>query len=850
VTGQLPEELAGRLHLFMAEALARLRRHAEAGALLGRVPASLLDRTPLLQLRALRIRLWLGEVTALAEELARCDSALEERGDAANRALLACEEGRAWDQAGDLARAQTCWLQAEKLVSSSGSATDAIRADVLLQLGRVDHLRGRLGPALDRYEKALRRALPGAQTLEIQLRRLLVRLDLNQWGLVRAAAGELLGGQTLDQLPEEVRSLAGMVRGLLDGTTPVDGPEELKAYLAAARGDEAAARSLYASALAANPSPERRARLALALGLLARANANAAEAQSWLRQAEELARSLQLPEVLVRTLQVCGQMAAEQKDDDELARRYFEEAVLLTEVQAGQFGNVLDVHAYRQERGSVLRHLLRSACRRGEAARVFQYQELERGRLLLDLIRTGGKKVAGLALFERPEVFELEAQIAACDEERLAAGKSASLSTSGEELARRREELQLRRDRLFEEFLRDRGRCDAAILPALPELADLQRALPAGTLYVAPALLEGEFYLLTVGREEPAHVIRAAGVGSALGEELEGLRGCLTGQITRYRRGLPLGRPERKELDQRLEGLGRGPLGDALAEAIGAVPGRPRRVLWVPDGALHGVPIHALRRNGRYLIEDLEFVWSFSGALVVHQARTRRRRWGPLRPVVVVAEKPAILPEAQREGEEVAASFWRGRVLPADAVNRALLRPWLARARVVHFACHADFDGRRPLAASLNLPSGERIHALEWLEEPVTGLPLVTLSACRSAEVAPLLGREVFGLATGLLGGGVRAVLAGAWPVADREARPLMRSFYHHRLLHDLATALALAQRDALAKADSSPLFWAAFALFGDATAIPPPGIWGRWLARWRQRRLTKKNHWAAAEHG
>jgi hypothetical protein len=132
------------------------------------------------------------------------------------------------------------------------------------------------------------------------------------------------------------------------------------------------------------------------------------------------------------------------------------------------------------------------------------------------------------------------------------------------------------------------------------------------------------------------------------------------------------------------------------------------------------------------------------------------------------------------------------------------------------------------------------LRALEWLEESVDGLPLVTLSACRSAEVAALLGHEVFGLVTGLLGGGVRAVLAGLWPVADREILPLMWRFYNSRLTCDLATALAQAQRETLTASDASPLFWAAFALFGDPAALPAPGIcwsgparlWQRWHAR------------------
>jgi CHAT domain-containing protein len=126
----------------------------------------------------------------------------------------------------------------------------------------------------------------------------------------------------------------------------------------------------------------------------------------------------------------------------------------------------------------------------------------------------------------------------------------------------------------------------------------------------------------------------------------------------------------------------------------------------------------------------------------------------------------------------------------------------------------------------------------------VAGLPLLALSACRSAEVAPLLGQEVFGLVTGLLGAGVRAVLAGLWPVADRETVLLMWRLYHQRLTHDLAGALARAQREELARPHASPLFWAAFALHGDAAALPAPGWLGRWLGgrrgRWHAGRFPQ----------
>jgi tetratricopeptide (TPR) repeat protein len=834
VAERLDEKLAARVRLLAAEALARLRRGVEARCLLERVPPALLACHPLLHLRGLRIRLWLGEITQIEEEIVACGAALEARGDTPNRALLLCEVGCARESAGDLDGAVRCWQRAEVLTRAT--PIDPIRAAVLLQLGRVDHLRGRLPSALEHYDRALAAAGDWPHALEVRLRRLLVLLDTNQWERGRVLADELLNGSA-QRLPEEVRPLAAFIRALLDGEVPATATDEHKARVAAERGDMSTARLFYLRAVATTSSPERQARLALALGLLALEQGDYRDADTWLRQARKLGDARGLPEVLWRALRGLGRWAAEFAGDEEAAISLFEEAVVVTEVQAGLFAHSSVAAAYRQQRGGVLQELLRAACRRGDAALVFRYQELNRGRFLLDLWRGSAARPDLGDFLDRTDAADLERQIAACNEELLHAADLASCQA----ILEQREKLKVSLDHHYLDFLRDRTRRGSAVLPALPDLAGLQRSLPPGTLYLAPALVDEELYLLAVSREGPAQVIRAAGSAAGLAKAVEELRDCLTGQLARYKAGLPLGRPYRAELDAHLEGLGRGPLGKAIAQALALGPSPPRRLLWVPDEPLHGLPVAALRLGDRYLIEDVEVAWTFSGALLVHQAQTRRRVRGPFRPALVVTESSEKLPQAAREGEGVAASFLWSRVLHGGAATRVALRRGLARARVVHFACHAHFDTRHPLAAHVVLPSGETLGALDWLSEPVDGLPLVTLSACHSAEVAPLLGREVFGLVTGLLGGGVRAVLAGLWRLADQETTPLMYCFYRHRLTRDLATALARAQREALADPDSSPLFWSAFALFGDPAALPAPGFVGRWLGRWRSARHARR---------
>src|SRR5262249_23652245 len=152
-----------------------------------------------------------------------------------------------------------------------------------------------------------------------------------------------------------------------------------------------------------------------------------------------------------------------------------------------QFGDALERAAYRWQRGSVLRQLLRSACRRRDAEAVFRYQEMERGRLLLALLHSpaGG---AWSPLGRPAQVEALQHQIA--DAERALTAETHP--DRRREQLRRREGLLLELDREFEGLLRERGRVPTAVLPGLPDLADLRRRLPPRAVYVAPVLTDDE----------------------------------------------------------------------------------------------------------------------------------------------------------------------------------------------------------------------------------------------------------------------------------------------------------------------------------------------------------------------
>jgi hypothetical protein len=678
--GEAATELGAQVRLLLAEAHARLNHKTEARRLLAEVPAARLAEDLAQRLRALRIRLFLGEVTE--EELTRCSAALAREGNHDNEALLWCDAGRERFTAGDLAAAERYWQRAEE--RSRGPGLRPVHADVLLQLGQLEHLRGRLGPALEHLDRARGHGL-AVQVLEARLRRLLVLLDLDHWKAVRAEASELLPAD-LATLPEEVQSLGRFIRVLLDAEGTSDQSPDLAGWLAVRHGREEEARAFYAAALATARGPERQARLILALALLAD---GADGSEGLLRQAQRLARENGLPDVLMRSLVARGHLiAAREQGEKEEARRLFEEAVILSELQATEVGPITGV-AYRRQRYTVLRHLLDSACRRGDPAEVFRYQERERGRLLLEWLAADPVPQGRPTLFARPAWQDLAARIAACENE-LAAATGSRRS----ELWRQREKLLAERDALFERHLLDRDRASGALLPAIPDLADLAACLPEGTLYAAPVLARDGLYILGVPRDGPARVVSGGGPASAVSDAVTALRDELETQMHCYQRGWKLGPGDRTRLDQRFDELGRGPLGRALAALLDEY--KPRRLFWAPDPALHGLPIHAMRLGGRYLIEQVEVAWTFAGALVVQQHATRRQRRGRWRPAVAVAEDPATLPAAGREAKGVAAAFLRGRCRTGPSADRRWLRGCLARARLVHIACHAEFDPDRP----------------------------------------------------------------------------------------------------------------------------------------------------------
>jgi CHAT domain-containing protein len=98
---------------------------------------------------------------------------------------------------------------------------------------------------------------------------------------------------------------------------------------------------------------------------------------------------------------------------------------------------------------------------------------------------------------------------------------------------------------------------------------------------------------------------------------------------------------------------------------------------------------------------------------------------------------------------------------------------------------------------------------------------LVTLSACDTAN-GKLEGEGgIDGLAEAFLLAGAKSAVGALWEVDASATRSLMKNFYLHVAQgQDKASALRQAKLDYLhTSANSSPAFWAPFALIGDGSA-------------------------------
>jgi CHAT domain-containing protein len=287
---------------------------------------------------------------------------------------------------------------------------------------------------------------------------------------------------------------------------------------------------------------------------------------------------------------------------------------------------------------------------------------------------------------------------------------------------------------------------------------------------------------------------------------------------------------------------------ELLENALSALPPTTRRLIIVPDGALHRLPFDALRpsRDAPPLGAAFELVTAPSATLWLRWQKDNAGVTG--RRALVLADpdlgasgeslernatlgaglRLGRLPYARRESRSVERHVGAADSLVGDAASEGLLKQQdLGAYSVLHFAAHAIADDVRPERSAVLLAAGADaedglLQAREIEELDLEGR-IVVLSACQTASGAVLSGEGVLSLARAFFEAGAHAVIGSRWPIRDADAASFFDGFYRHLGQGaSLASALHQARLDAIA-AGQPAAAWAGLVLLGNGALVPFP---------------------------
>jgi CHAT domain-containing protein len=400
----------------------------------------------------------------------------------------------------------------------------------------------------------------------------------------------------------------------------------------------------------------------------------------------------------------------------------------------------------------------------GEEARAFAVNEEARARSLLEMLSEAGADVDPKL---RAREAELAGRINRTDARRRSlAGKEAELM--GAELR---------------ELLRQQDRVQAAIRlarsPAAPRpltLSEIQRqVVDPGTVLLEYGLGRDRSFLWVVTPDSLSTFVLPP-------------RAWIEATARRAAELLTVSHQSlaKAETEAILAELSRELLGPA-ASLLG-----DRRLLIVPDGALHYLPFAAFPdpAGGAPLVARHEIVTLPSASSLV--ALRKEKTPAPSGILAVVADpspSPPLpggegsLPYAREEAESLLSLVPPDRRLGAlgpDANRQTVLSGRLANYRLVHFATHGILDTAHPELSRLLLSGGDLLsHEIYRLRLPAD---VVVLSACRTALGKEIRGEGLVGLTRGFFQAGARSVVVSLWEVEDRATAELMRRFYREML--------------------------------------------------------------------
>lgn len=274
---------------------------------------------------------------------------------------------------------------------------------------------------------------------------------------------------------------------------------------------------------------------------------------------------------------------------------------------------------------------------------------------------------------------------------------------------------------------------------------------------------------------------------------------------------------------------------------------RPERLVFVPDGAMHGLPFSALRDpvTRRFLLQEAPVEIAASTALYLFSLFQDQALAKIANPSIFLVGDPLFndrlplarglsrLPFARTEVERIRDLYAPHAEMRIDA--EATATEFLRAARentILHIAAHGIVNAQAPSRSLLLLAPSPTQNGVLDAEELLTQLKLdrtklVVLSTCSSAGGLPVGPEGAAPLVRPLIAAGVPAVIGSLWDVQDATAEELLVSFHrHYRQGSDAAVAMQTAQLELLRNKNPglrSVFAWAPFQVIGHASSPYAP---------------------------
>ena len=541
--------------------------------------------------------------------------------------------------------------------------------------------------------------------------------------------------------------------------------------------------------------------------------------ERYLRQAGQIAQSLNLPVIRYRLDSRMGHLRRLQNRDSE-ARAFLERSVAEIEKLRGDLAHEASRTSFLQDKTAVYEDLILLYLRQGDTEAAFSTAERAKSRTLVDLL-TGvidprGSPAADSDLDYR--IRALQAELSALYN-RLLRPAEGETETTRTEVQNRSVALEREISRLQLQIL-DRG-ARSGQLDAVTSTADIQAGLAEGLVLLAYHIVGDEILAFILHREGLA-VLRNLGNPSLVQDLVQ----RLYIQWDRFRAG--------EDFIERhaamLEKSARRILAALYEELFADVESQlkkfgfseesgPLRLVIVPHGVLHQVPFNALHDGDYYILEKYEISYALS-ATVFAISQGERRHPAKLdaskRALVVgVADDsiPAVDSEARNLASELSEIGIQTDLLIGEGAQLQAFQGLAPGCDLLHLACHGLFRSDNPMFSALKLSDGW-LTAVNILHLPLDGA-LATLSACESGRNRVLLGDEAIGLPRAFLGAGAASVNVSLWIVPDETTARLMASWYRG-MKEGSEPVAALREAQLALKAEKPhPYYWAPFVLIG-----------------------------------